>query len=361
MVEPFAVDPMEEFRQQVIAQAQLDARAQVAAQLANAQALVHDLETKVTAARKVKTPAFFSGSGKKDEPTLRNWRSSMEVYLRAAKATSVREQLEVAGACLSGTAVDWFNTVFWPNMGPETTWADFIAALQTRFEPVDSEITARAKLNTLRQGKYSVTAYSNMFTDLIGRVGAMEEKDRYEHFVVGLRKEIGDPLRLNMVGRQLQLAVAMAVAFEIESALSRNANQPKGAWHRQDQFRRGGFNRFNMNGNANANANVPLNDGPVPMELGHMRLNHDDEDDEKYQESDNTDDNTDDVKTPRSYALAAMQQHAQMPKRGRLPLPKLSDAERAKLRAAGSCFRCRRPGHIARDCPAQYQANGPKA
>jgi len=229
-----APDPTEEFRQQVTEQAQREARALYEAQLVsaqqqlgNAQAVIHELEMKVTAARKVKTPTFYSGSGKKDEPTLRNWRSAMEVYLRATKATSVREQLEVAGACLSGTAVDWFNTVFWPKIRLDTTWTDFIAALKTRFEPVDSEITARAKLNRLYQGKYSVTAYSNMFTEIIGNVGAMEEKDRYDHYVSGLRKEIGDPLRLNMVNRPLQLAVAMSIAFEIESALARNANQPR--------------------------------------------------------------------------------------------------------------------------------------
>ena len=32
-------------------------------------------------------------------------------------------------------------------------------------------------------------------------------------------------------------------------------------------------------------------------------------------------------------------------------LAKLTDKERDELRASGACFKCRRPGHIARDCP----------
>ena len=30
---------------------------------------------------------------------------------------------------------------------------------------------------------------------------------------------------------------------------------------------------------------------------------------------------------------------------------KLTDAERARLRQEGACFRCRRPGHLSRQCP----------
>ena len=341
-----------------------DGRVQAAAE---AQALVQqnqlriaNLEAQLAAARKVKLPTFYSGSGKKDEPTLNNWVSSMEVHFRAAKVFTVPEQLELAGACLSGTAVDWFNKIFWPSVHPHTEWNDFVDALRKRFEPVDSETTARARLNTLRQGKYSVTAYTNMFTDIIGRVGPMIDKDQYEHYVNGLRKDIGDVLRLHMVGRPQQLAVAMALAFEIESALSRNANQPKGAWRQggSGPWRRGGGNnRFNMAA-PQVNPFAPINDGPAPMELGHIGAGNND-DDEKH--ADDHDGDTDDAKTPMSYSLSALQQQTAPPSRARTPLPKLSEADRARLRASGSCFRCRQLGHISRDCPLQYSNTRPKA
>jgi hypothetical protein len=326
---------------------------------AAAEARIAGLEAQLAAARKIKLPPFYSGSGKKDEPTLNNWVSSMEVHFRAAKVFIVRDQLELAGACLSGTAVDWFNKTFWPTVTPHTTWNDFVDALRQRFEPVDSETTARARLNTLRQGKYSVTAYTNMFTDIIGRVGAMNDKDQYEHYVNGLRKEIGDALRLHMVGRTQQLAIAMALAFEIESAMSRNANQPKGAWRPEfNQWRRGGgYNRFN-NQAAPILTSTSTYDGPAPMELGHIGANTND-DDEKHDTEKNND--GDDIKTPASYSLAAMQQQTSSSP-PRTPLPKLSEADRVKLRASGSCFRCRQKGHLSRDCPLQYSySHRPKA
>jgi hypothetical protein len=201
-----------------------------------------------------------------------------------------------------------------------------------------------------------------MFTDIIGRVGPMNDKDQYEHYVNGLRKEIGDTLRLHMVGRPQQLAVAMALAFEIESALSRNANQPKGAWRQgANQWRRGGGNnRFHMAA-AQANPFAANNDGPVPMELGHIgdNTNVDDEKHDVDKDGD-VDDTKTSTSTSTSYSLAALQQHPAPPVNPRTPLPKLSKAERAKLRASGSCFRCRQPGHVWRDCPQQYHGR-PKA
>jgi hypothetical protein len=338
----------------------IQAAAEAQAVVQQNQLRIANLEVQLAAARKVKLPTFYSGSGKKDEPTLNNWVSSMEVHFRAAKVFTVQDQLELAGACLSGTAVDWFNKTFWPSVTPHTTWTNFVDALRQRFEPVDSETTARARLNTLRQGKYSVTAYTNMFTDIIGRVGAMNDKDQYEHYVNGLRKEIGDALRLHMVGRAQQLAIAMALAFEIESAMSRNANQPKGTWRPEfNQWRRsggGGNNRF-QNRAAHINTFTSTYDGPAPMELGHIGANPNDDDEKHDTEKDN---DGDDTKTPTSYSLAAMQQQ-QSSSSPRVPLPKLSEADRAKLRASGSCFRCRQKGHLSRDCPLQYSYNRPKA
>jgi len=46
--------------------------------------------------------------------------------------------------------------------------------------------------------------------------------------------------------------------------------------------------------------------------------------------------------------------------RGAVPgwFSKLMDAERADLRAKNACFRCRKPGHISRDC-SSHQQNKP--
>ena len=38
-------------------------------------------------------------------------------------------------------------------------------------------------------------------------------------------------------------------------------------------------------------------------------------------------------------------------------ISKLTDAERERLRKTGGCFRCRKPGHLARDCPLPNRSN----
>jgi Ty3 transposon capsid-like protein/zinc knuckle protein len=325
------VDPLEEWRQSVREQAFAEVHA-LQAELRNLQANLQFRMNNLT--KKVKTPTFFSGTGRKADPTPRNWISSLEVYFRAAEIVIPLEQIKFAGTCLEDFAIEWYNKFYWPGVTPVTLWDHFVDAFTLRFQSVNPEVTARVRLNSLRQNKNSVTHYTNQFSEIIGRVGAMEEKDRTDHYLNGLRKDIGDPLRLNMVGRVYSLSTAMSLAFEIESAIYRNSSQPKGTW-KLNQWRR------------NFHQTAASNDGPVPMEIGSLRLN--DGDDEKAHHDG---DHDEDEKTPVSHSLAAMQQPPSQ--RSRAPLPKLNEAERARLRATGSCFRCRQQGHIQRDCPLNY-------
>ena len=39
-------------------------------------------------------------------------------------------------------------------------------------------------------------------------------------------------------------------------------------------------------------------------------------------------------------------------------LIKLTDEERTHLRSLGACFKCRRPGHMARECPSKVNNSG---
>ncbi len=194
-------------------------------QLAALQRRIEELQS-ARVQGKPKKPQFFSGTRAKDAPTLREWTNAMEVYIRRGRITVPIEQVEEAGSCLTGPAVLWYNTEYYPNIIPATvTWKGFVDAITARFEPVDAETTARVRLQRLRYNNkktFSVSKYNIYFNELIGKVGRMMEKDKIEYYLRGLRQEIAEQLRYQMDGTEASLSVYMRKAFNIESALLAN-------------------------------------------------------------------------------------------------------------------------------------------
>lgn len=278
-----------------------------------------------------KKPAFFSGEHVKGEPTLTQWVNAMAVYLRRKNINTAYEQIETAGNCLTSTAITWYNTEYFPTMRPDTaSWEHFVAAIHGRFEPVDAETTARAKLHRLKQTG-TITAYNSIFNELMGKVGLMMEKDKIYHYLKGLRPDIAEQLHYQFDGYNSSLSDYMKKAFTIEGAkLEFRGKFSKPSFHRN-------FNQSYQYAQPYTNTNTATtdNNGPVPMELGHLST----------YESEMENENSDNSKNPEFQSLAAMDQ------RSSIRITRLSDAERERCRVNNLCFRCRKPGHTKWNCP----------
>jgi hypothetical protein len=63
---------------------------------------------------------------------------------------------------------------------------------------------------------------------------------------------------------------------------------------------------------------------------------------------------------PRAQAGPAPMDLDQIPSPSNTPTARLTEVERERLRRNGGCFRCRRTGHLARDCPQHARAPPPR-
>jgi hypothetical protein len=115
-------------------------------------------------------------------------------------------RIRFAAGYLSGAALDWWEH----SPAQPTTWADAEKALRTRFQPVTSADSARAKMHALVQGRSPVQDYVSAFRRLLVAVPTMGDDDRLFLFLRGLHPAIATQLRVQGVAT-LDAAVAMAV------------------------------------------------------------------------------------------------------------------------------------------------------
>jgi hypothetical protein len=181
------------------------------------------------------------------------------------------------------------------------------AKLRERFNPVPVATSARMSLDRLRQNT-SVLNYNHQFTTLLALTD-MATADRIHRYTQGLKPDV----QREVIRSQPEtLADAMNTALLNDSLLFSSHH----SWARAP---------FQPTNNA-PRTSASTGGGSAPMQLGHMGAACPDGD----------------VQGPSEGQLNAALQP---------PLHKLADAERARLQREGGCFRCRKGGHISRDCP----------
>ena len=170
---------------------------------------------------------------------------------------------------------------------PLGTWPQLKEALLRRFSPLDKTLSARDKLAKWRQMK-DVSSFNTDFLRIVLDIPDITESEKIDRYTRGLKPYIWEVL---CTKDYTNLEVIMTDALKVEAVKKGHRPGPK-------QFYAGSSSHPSEPQNQNYDPS-----GPVPMELGSTVVT------------------------------------------------KLTPEERERCLKEGLCFRCRKSGHMARECP----------
>lgn len=211
----------------------------------------------------------------KGKSPINSWVVHMDNYLTTA---SPEESLPIAVSYLEGSAHEWWIAYqSTPEGSIVTSWIDLRSALLKRFQPLNKQKAARDKLAKWKQIK-DVATFNEDFLRIILDIPNIAMEEQIDRYTRGLKPYIWKEL---CTRNYTDVSDAMRDAERVEAAHKRLNTKPA-VPNRQHK---------------------PKADGPVPMDLGNIKLG------------------------------------------------KLTPAEREQCKKEGRCFRCRQKGHMTKNCP----------
>lgn len=241
---------------------------------------------------RLQTPDTFSG--KKGD--IHDWLFQLELFFSqtSREFPTEMDSIRFAVSLLRGPALTWWRSTH--TQLNYSTWKNFKANMIANYQPVDPVKKARGRLYALKQVG-PVFKYNQLFRSIILLIpGITEEEKRYQ-YERGLKPEIRRELVLKDF-RTTEEAMIMAERFD--SAFWPTGTAPEGK-------KTSSYKASSYKGSEKP---VLVDD---PMEV----------------------DATMDV--------AAVEDSRR--------LKKLTPEERARCLKEGLCFRCRKSGHVTKDCP----------
>jgi hypothetical protein len=278
---------------------------------------------------KLGVPAQFHGDLNTDP---RQWLDSMELYLTQSYTPRNRWP-GVAATYLKGPAFTWFGSL--PTESKATlTWEAFTSGLMARFRPVDNDRIGRSRLMTLRMKASDrgagISQYVNRFLTLCNSVKDLGENEKFAYFSQGLTPDLQRSIvaltNVNTVTEAIS-AVMRIEALTPPTHYNNMENRERSSYRTpMNSFvRRTEEKQEVIRGDSNVKTTSTPTGGSSPMELGSM------------EEEDNptTDEELGVMRGPSN-------------NRG----SRLGQAEVEEYMRKGLCFRCKKPGHIKRNCPS---------
>ncbi|EPQ49925.1 hypothetical protein GLOTRDRAFT_134456 [Gloeophyllum trabeum ATCC 11539] len=236
------------------------------------------------------------------------------------------KQVRYISRYLDGKAYDYYNIV---SADGARDLEKFLKGLFDYCFPVNFRDQLRAKLNRCYQDNRTVKEYIFELTELINMVGTYSKRER----VVKLWKGLNKPIQAKLWEKELDPDSSSwaevekwANRFEVSLATSNTAKE------RPKDDRSSKHSPVKPSTPAHA---ARASDGG---RSNNNRLNH------AHKKWPSPTGRTN------SYSNTAGGGRSQ----DRPARPQMSEREKAKLRAAGKCFRCKEPGHLSRNCPEGY-------
>ena len=309
---------------------------------------------------KISTPANFNGAR---QVNVALWLFEMDQYLTLCGVLDGSQRVAVASSYLKESAFSWWENLCRQSHPATRNWMAFTIALRERFQPLAASRTARAQLHNLRQDSMSVAEYSNKFYSLIQLIPDMSEADQVENYIRGLRNKLAREVDLQ---DPKVLHAAMTIAQKMETILDNHRH-----YWRPSHSTAASTTTSTYTSIPSSNYNHPSTNS-VAMELGNLNLNdsstshstaaadsewseeHEDEYTRYLNEGDNYEPRFDvwDGQEPdidqeeKIEQLQAMQQHNRNYSAPIMPFEEFTRCMQNRL-----CLRCKKSGHIARNCP----------
>jgi hypothetical protein len=260
-------------------------------------------------------PDTFDGS--KPGNRVDSWLFQLNEYFSACGVHNDLERVAYAGAMLRGAAGTWWRqrrTHAAAGMSDVSTWHQFSTELRDQFTIVNAVKVARDELAALKQTG-AVQNYAIKFRDITLQIPDITDQEKLDRFVRGLKPRL-----------QRELAIREPATLDDAIRMAERIDVLDFSWQ-QRSYRAASADNHRSR--------------PEPMELGNIET-------KALAAIHRTSDNT----HPR-----ALQPSLESKPRAPYRKP-LTDEDRQRLRNAGACFKCRKTGHLARDCPeAQHSPN----
>jgi hypothetical protein len=261
-------------------------------------------------------PKQFSGQRGTDAEV---WLFRCEQFFDLVGVVNNERRVQLAASWLDDIAADWWRSIVLDARGRNLipcngNWDEFKRLLLAQFQPVNAVKMARDKLSALRQYN-SVARYNHDFTAVCLQIPDINEAEKLDRYVRGLKRQIKVEIEL---AEPVSVADAMAKAQRIDNITyySRFSTPPNTK-----------FGNFNSRSDS------------APMELGAVEHKYDGDEEKPSPERVNAIGTVRTAKRPVTRAQ------------------KVSREEFARCMKLKLCLRCKKPGHIARNCKAPQQGN----
>ena len=265
-------------------------------------------------------PEHFSGDRSKVEEFIDQLQRFISLTNIALMEPAT--QVQQAVLLLKGEALTWYRSTNMAN--PIVSIDDLVSRMRSYFLPYGYDKLARSKLRSLTQ-QTTVQVYNALFMRTMQHITDMSPVDQLDNYITGLKGHIKahlwtkEPKSLHEAMTEAALAESRFQHFNIVMRGYRGVSASRGASYASSSYAQMHPRTAGAPPSAASNAATSTSTTSDPMDLSHIESE-----------------------------LNAVQQGQR--------LGKLSDADRAKLRAEGRCFRCREKGHISAQCPKNGQS-----